>query len=1035
MRPPVAVIEAIRHNRLIHSTQMFVLLLLLALGSAVRADSPPPAEPAGEVKADTEAVQKAEGEETQATEESDQSEDPEAGLVAVAFQNAELTQIAQFFMHELGKPVIIHEKIKDKKISIMAEDKLPRAEAFEVIGNALRQQGVMVLEGRKQIELLPIEEARRVSRRVVAADETVADIEDQSQVVDKVFELKHYDVIKLKDVILPMLPDYAFVLADPNINRLIVTDAAANLVRIEQLVDRLDVPSSGKTIERIFQIEDGDASEIVSMVRTIIAGQLGDRAKEVFSAGAGKQSGPDKQKDAAERVVFVERSNTPIVLQADISRNWIMAVASPAVMEQIERWIKELDKPKTREEPFELMSITHADIGEMAGQISETLKSLPDQEVRNSVRVIPFIKSRQLLVYGSQNGRDLVRSLIEQLDVETATNQVMKEFPLKYDSAENVKKKIEELLGEKQASRSRYTYYFGSQQKTQPKLTVTADTQRNSVTVMTDPVKMRRIEELISEQWDRPIDLESVQPRVYRLKYSDPVLVKTLLENMFTRSKSKTTFNWWSDTINTENSDPVGRLFGQFSFEALRGSDKLIVSSKSVENFKVIDDLIAEIDQPETAGLPTVIELKHANAEDIAEQLNAMFAEPNTLAQIRRTKRGLSEELRRSVSSETGGNAQRNQQNNGNDGQAGQDDMVFWWAQSRPKLDEQPTSNLIGKPRFVPVNRRNALMIMAPTAHIEPFIELIDQLDKPGDQVVLHAIITAIQHDDESTLGVRLASDPSILNDSRLSDQSVGGSLGIDVTRGIFGDDGILNADMNLNVLLQLLIKNVNLRILNEPRVYTADNQEAHFFDGQDVPVILSDQTSRDSGITFNRSFNFRSVGTRLHIRPHITQEGDVDMEVNLELSRIVNGTSVFGNFIFDRRETTTHVTVQDGQTIVISGIVRQEDFEDVRKLPLLGDLPWIGGAFRSTDKGVRNQEVIAFITPRIIRMGSREADELSDQNRQWIDRLRNTMRVPKNQEAATETVEDEATDATSNETIDETPSEASKIGDDDQVQ
>jgi len=193
------------------------------------------------------------------------------------------------------------------------------------------------------------------------------------------------------------------------------------------------------------------------------------------------------------------------------------------------------------------------------------------------------------------------------------------------------------------------------------------------------------------------------------------------------------------------------------------------------------------------------------------------------------------------------------------------------------------TSNLIGKPRFVPVNRRNALMILAPTAHVEPFLELIEQLDKPGDQVVLHAIITEVQHDDESTLGVRIASDPSILNDSRLADQSIGGGADIDFSRSVFGGDGILNANMDLSVLLQLLIRNVNLRILNEPRVYTADNQEAHFFDGQDVPVILSDQTSRDSGDTFNRSFDFRSVGTRLHIRPHITQEGDVDLEVKDE--------------------------------------------------------------------------------------------------------------------------------------------------------
>ncbi len=983
MQSSVAGIGNVSGNLLLRSIVFCVLMLLVSI-PMVHADSPPTPAP-DEKQADSSQVE-GESDTTAGEEENqDEPEDPDAGKIAVSFKNAELPQIAKFYMEELGKPVIIDESIQKKKISIMAEDKLPRAEAFEVIGNALRQQGVMVMEGRKQIELLPITEARRVSRKVVAADESVSDLEDQSQIVDKVFELKHYDVMKLKDVILPMLPDYAFVLADPNVNRLIVTDAAANLVRIEQLVARLDEPSADKTIERIFQIEQGDASEIVSMVRTIIAGQLGDRAKEVFA------SGQDKQKDGADRVVFVERSNTPIVLQADITRNWIMAVASPSVMEQIEHWIKELDKPKERDDPFELMNITHADISEMAEQISETLRSLPDQEVRNSVRVIPFIKSRQLLVYGSQRGRDLVRSLIEQLDVETSTNQIMREFPLKYDSAENVKAKIEELLGDQQPQRSRYVYIYGGRQQQDQKLSVTADTQRNSITVMTDPIRMARIEKLIKEQWDRPIDLDAVQPRVYRLKYSDPVQVKTLLENMFTRSRSRTTFQWWSDSIETDRSDPVGRLFGQFSFEALRGTDKLIVSSKSVENFKVIDDLIAEIDQPETAGLPKVVELKHANAEDIAEQLNAMFSEPGTPAQIRRTKRGLSEELRSSDATSSN-NQPQGPQNNNNNQQVSQSDMSFWWSQSRTREDEQPTSNLIGKPRFVPVDRRNALMILAPTAHVEPFLELIEQLDKPGDQVVLHAIITEVQHDNESTLGVRVASDPSILNDSRLADQSIGGGAGVDYSRSVFGGDGILNANIDLNVLLQLLIRNVDLRILNEPRVYTADNQEAHFFDGQDVPVILSDQTSRDSGDTFNRSFDFRSVGTRLHIRPHITQEGDVDMEVNLELSRIVNGTSVFGNFIFDRRETTTHVTVQDGQTVVISGIVRQEDFDDVRKLPLLGDIPLVGGLFRSTDKGVRNREVIAFITPHIVRLGTEKAEEMNEQNQQWLNRIRDTM-------------------------------------------
>ena len=88
---------------------------------------------------------------------------------------------------------------------------------------------------------------------------------------------------------------------------------------------------------------------------------------------------------------------------------------------------------------------------------------------------------------------------------------------------------------------------------------------------------------------------------------------------------------------------------------------------------------------------------------------------------------------------------------------------------------------------------------------------------------------------------------------------------------------------------------------------------------------------------------------------------------INLEISRIVPGSTALGNFIFDRREVTTHVIVQDKQTIMLSGIIRQEKFEDIRKVPLLGDLWLVGALFRSTDKGIRNRELVVFITPHVI--------------------------------------------------------------------
>ncbi len=973
-------------------------LWLLVVAPGLRADEGDVAAAPPNAESPDTPDENADGEGEAAGEEGEDAEDE---LVSVSFNDARLNEVARFFMERLNKPVLIDNEVNDTKISIMSRDKMTEAEAFELIGTALRQQGVFMVENARDLQFVPVEQIGKINRRLVPADQAVDTVENQAEVVDKVFQLKHYNAERMREVITPMLPEYAIVLSDPNTGRLIVTDAAANLRRIEDTIARLDVPQANQTVEKIIPIKHGDASEIVSMLRIIIAGSIGEDAEALIQGNNRNNRNRRNQQDSGPNLIFVERDDAPILLQPDLTRNWIIAVAPPAIMALIERWIDELDVEKQEQDPYLLIDIKHADITEVAQQLTEAVAAMPEDDVRNTVRIIPFPKSGQLLVYGSQRGRNLVRSLLNQLDVESSRYRIIEEIPLKHDSAENVKNKIDELFGEGSSSGSGFPYYIYTSRRpnnVEEDVKVTADTQRNSVTIMTDPGRMQRIKELIAEQWDLPIDLEAVKPKVYELDYIDPVQLQTVLEEMFNTTTTRTTGDWFDQT--TESSNPVGRLFGQFSFQALRGSNKLIVSSQSQANYVVIDRLIEDLDRPQVAGLPVVIELKHANAEDLAEQLNAMFSEPNTPASIRRTPRGLSDALRNAASSRSAQNNNQGNNNNqgpggggGNNNQGGDPNLLnFWWSQSNPPADEQPISSLIGKPRFVPISRRNALAFLAPNAYNEPLTDLINRLDQPGSQVMIRAVITEIEHNDETTLGVRLASDPSILSDSRLGDQAIGGSANATFSE-VFGSGrGTFDAGLNLNVLLQLLIREFNLQIINEPRLYTADNQEAHFFDGQDVPVITGDQSSRQDADTFNRQFDYQSVGTRLHVRPHITESGEIDLEINLELSRIESNDTVFGNFIFNRRETTTHVTLNDGQTVVISGIVRQEDFDDVRKLPLLGDIPLVGGLFRSTDKGVRNREVIAFITPVIVNPATAEAEAISDRNRAWLDEIRGSM-------------------------------------------
>ncbi len=912
----------------------------------------------------------------EAVEAEAEPEPPKEEEVAIAFKDVPLEKICSFYNQKLGKPVISYVDIKGTKITIIHHKNEPLTKAMQIISVALRQKGVIIREFPEHIEFRPIADLQKTQRPVVDVDQSVSNWPNKTEIVDKIFDIKHYDVLKLNTVIVSMLPAYGSVMADPNVRKLIVTDTVANLERIEKIIERLDVPMADETEERVFKIVHADASDILSILRALIGGSLGKEGKEIATGGAAGSSGAG--------TIFIEHSKTPVLLKAVVGRNWIIAVAPAHVMEHIAGYIEQYDVPEEAVDPFEVIFVEHADMGEIAQQITQAVQALPNEDIRQSLQVVPFTQSRKLFVFGSQRGRQFVHSLIEKLDVPTSEFTIMKEFPLKHAEAERIAEMIETLFSNRQVNysyRNYRSYRFTGQQKVK----ITYDKYRNSVTVVTDPNRMKQIADLIETEWDRPLDLDQAQPRVYHLKYVDPVKVVDILESMYTTQSRTTGSPWWPTTTETT---PVGRLAGQFAFEAMEDSNVLIVTTKSTSNYDVIDSLIEKLDVPPTAGLPMMYELKHANAEDLAEQLNAMFSERGTPAQILRSKRALSDYPSAGEADQTGDGGGRNQPREGNQ-QTPAGMMDFWWSKGSHPIDQQLPSNLIGRPRIVPVIRRNALLVLAPLAFQEKLGDLIEELDKPGMQVVVQAIIIEVRHSDTMTVGIRVAADPSIFDDPRLQDSAVGADVNTDFTDVFAGGRGVLGADLDVSVLIQLLDKHFDLRVLNKPRLYTSDNQEAHFFDGQSVPFQEGGLDTPEGGQ--NRSFAYRDVGTRLVVRPHITREGEVDLNVSVGISSTLAGTGVAGNPIFDVRQTDTQVVVMDGQTVMLSGILRQEQFSEKRKVPLLGDIPLLGGLFTSTDTNDANRELIIFLTPQVVRT-EEELDRVMDQERQILEKLQQRM-------------------------------------------
>lgn len=654
-----------------------------------------------------------------------------------------------------------------------------------------------------------------------------------------------------------------------------------------------------------------------------------------------------------------------------------------------------------------------------AANMGEVLKpAIPDY-----AKLAVDADSNQLLITGPVALLQRLEQVITSLDRPASASLITETFVLRFADSEQVATNIRDLFsdGNGQSGARRTTQAQqaiqraqggqGGRQQNQPQggstgtsanLRVTANTQQNAVTVLAEGTIIEQVRTLIQESWDRPLEDTKLTPRVYKLENIDPIKLRDILEGLFGQGSQQTVGSQGNQRT-TALQQSVGPLAGQFSFQAIPDTQQLVVIARTPDNLRAIDEVIAELDQPATGGLPTVIELKHATAEDLAEQLNALLARDGTIAQTRRVDSTLSKGQTgiSPFSSATTGNTG----DTSAEATAQRDFLQFWWQRGGAPTDNAGASNLVGKARIVPIARQNALLILATPEYRKSIASLVDRLDRPGRQVLVAAIIVEVSGDDNLALGTRFSNSAIT---PTLQDGTFGTTTGAatngnatgptgftgqktDLLPGLF-NTSVLNVGVNLNTVIQALAQKQNVKILSEPRIFTADNQEASFFDGQDIPFITESQPNTQGNLV--QSFDYRAVGIQLRVRPRITPERDVDLKVNLQLSSTVPGQTLFGGAIIDRRETTTQLIVQDAQTIVISGIIRAEDSDLRRKVPVLGDIPGLNFFFSSTEKRRTTTELIAFVTPIVVNNRS-DVDAINQPYRDRLESLRGSIKPP----------------------------------------
>jgi len=470
---------------------------------------------------------------------------------------------------------------------------------------------------------------------------------------------------------------------------------------------------------------------------------------------------------------------------------------------------------------------------------------------------------------------------------------------------------------------------------------VVADKDTNSIVVSASKSNIALIKILI-EKLDTPI-VDQAETRIFSIEHADAVEVADELSTLFGSSTSTSR----SRTSNQSNFGRGGFFPGQFQQQnnqssgtggilglpeinvvADKRTNSIIVTTTS-QQIESVGNLIKQLDTDvsEYEQTTVVLPLENAEASDLAQVLNSIF-QTSAFEQSRG---------RTTVSSRGG--------------------MMGTAADTI-----ESARGLTGNVKIVAENMTNSLIITTYKRNIDILLKIIKELDVMIPQVLIEVKIVEVTLDDNSKFGIEWMWEHSTTVDNNSYQQNGKTNFGLaDETYGL--KYAILGK--TIETLLMALEKNTNVNILSTPKILTLDNHEAVINISQEVPYLESTQQTTTGGLL--TSYAYKDVGVILTVTPRINKSDTVSLDVNQQINNLIEFT-LFNAPVISKREASASVTVKDGQTMIIGGIIEDNKTETINRVPILSSFPLIGKLFQRKEITSGKTELMVFITPRIIR-------------------------------------------------------------------
>ena len=889
------------------------------------------------------------------------------------FTGQELKGLLEWLSRETDLTIIASEEdIRDKRFSLINLKNVTLDQVIERIKTVLAQYNLTLIRTDATLLITTFEKAMvmKVPFNHIFADP--AQVEETDEIQTYVVQLENAVASEQVEALRPLLNKQAVIFAEATTNALVITDVASNIRRIVSILQIADEGERFPLRIAIIPLTYADATEVAQTLT-----QVFQEEDDEQKTSSGRRIGDaDEARQAIEQGSDFEMFQGTVKIYADANSNSLVVKASEANLVLLRELIRQLDISPSLQTKIRIFRLKNATAEDVATVLQEVLtgesnrntgrtdpwdraklrafrreQGVENQGIVGDVRVSRDDRLNVVVVASDPRNFPIIDEVINALDREQ-TQAEIKIYYLKYAIAGTLAPSLQDLFegGSTGSDRDRPWWARAQREPSgntgfgiQGEVHIVPDARLNALMISTAAQNFELINDLISKV-DVAMPDQEWGTRMFKLQYADAENVANIINNTY-QGSSGNTGNFFFFLAERQRNQTQGSLAGNVTVEPYNTLNAVIVSTSTQRNFDLITQFIKDLDVPTPQGQKEVTEtirLEYANAEELEDVLEDVW-----------------------------------------EGDASQNNRFSFsrFLASGGRMEQKDINSLRGKVTVFADEDTNSLIITTLQRYLPDVHALIAQLDFVRGQVWIDIRILEVTLDETTKLGIELSAEENRIFgiEPRRGNPLVGEltpELGLQQEVSGFNIGLATNEYM---ALLHAMIRENKVRTLSTPSLLTRDSQPATWSSGRRIPYLQSVDTNSilGEGVTqplFNYDFIDPPVGINIDLTPYIAKSqanADGIRTIGLDIANISASNFVeFTDFnapITEDNSISSYIDVEDGQRIVVGGIIRQKQTNVEVKLPILGDIPLIGRLFKKNETKVENTEIVIIITPHIV--------------------------------------------------------------------